>query len=1081
MDGNILNKTFNKVKVNKLINFDIKPDYKVKVSVIVPVCNVQDYLRECLDSIINQSLKEIEIICVNDGSTDNSEAILEEYAEKDSRVKIIDKENAGYGHAMNIGMFMASGEYTGIVESDDFVELNMYHDLYETAKNYLYIDIVKADFCRFSREFGYFSCTEVKLSENIKYYNRVINPLKEKEVFLFPMNTWSGIYKTEFLRAKKIAHNETPGASYQDNGFWFQTFCLAESIVFVDQSYYMNRRNNPNSSVYNSEKVYCICDEYEYIYKFLENNPEIKKEVLGYYWLKKYHNYDFTLNRIAYMYKKEFAQRMQAEFTSSEFNEQVKWRLFTKKEQEDILYLRKDVDLYLDKLDYVALNNSKINVIIVKVGDSVISTFNSVANQNYGKINIICVGKSFNEDEKALFAKDDRTSYIEEEADISELINIAIPMTKGVYLHIVTSGTILNSALYKTAVLRLENDENSAYICAANKRISKNIIVKDYDNFKDALLNDGVVVPANNKFILFASGVSLNNKIFRVDGDFVVKKRLLSCDADGNSPYFVVSTIKNCKKIYVDSNRFIENSYNAVRHDVEKFLHEYAVLSKIIGGGGALLNSFVNLFASQLLHVMSERRENFRWLYDNREEVLDIAAINCHTGDYYFNGYVYDILFEVFKQTKNQELAAIKFNEYLQAIYLTAINRIDYIGYSVDSSDISKARLTGLIEEKDKLIGDYNALLNSLSFRVGRLITFLPRKIRDFIRPYRTENNTNKKLENQLKKIDSLGMQMLERKVMPLVSIVIPMFNGGAYVDRCLRSLENQSYRNIEIICVDDGSTDNTCEITEQHTIADNRISLYRQNHLYAGIARNEGLKHARGKYVIFLDSDDYFERDMIKLMVARAEVVKAEITVCRCRGFDNATEKNIDMKWSVHEKYLPKKCIFKGDELGEYKFMAFMGWAWDKLYLTKFIKKNNLEFQALRSSNDAFFTFTSIVLANRITFLDKILVNQRRNSKTSISQTRTKSWDNCFLAADKMYEEYKLRNIYSKKTERAFCNWFVQFFCWHYKTFDFKTQELLAEKAKEFAKKYNLTDRPKNFYYMQNDFNNFVEIIKSY
>lgn len=1076
MNDKLLNVTFNKVKINKLINFDVNPDYKVKVSVVVPVCNVQDYLRECLDSIVNQTLKEIEIICVNDGSTDNSESILEEYAKKDSRVKIIDKENAGYGHAMNIGMLMASGEYIGIVESDDFIEQNMYRDLYETAKNYLYADIVKADFCRFSSELGYFSSVKVKLSENINYYNRVINPLKEKEVFRFPMNTWSGIYRTEFLRDKEIVHNETPGASYQDNGFWFQTFCLAKSIVFVDHPYYMNRRDNPNSSVYNPAKVYCICDEYEYIYKFLENNPEIKKEVSGYYWLKKYHNYDFTLNRIAYMYKKEFTKRMQSEFTSSEFNEQVEWQLFTKKEKEDILYLKKDADLYLDRLDRVALNHAKLSVIIAKVGEGVIATFNSVANQNYGKIKIICVGNNFNEDEKALFAKDDRTSYIEEEGEISELINRAISMTTGDYLHIVTSGTILNSAMYKTAVMQLKNDEISAYMCAANKRIRKNHVVKDYENFKDSLLRYGANAPANNKFILFASGVSLNNKIFKVDGDFVEKKRLLSCDADGNSPYFVVSTIKKCNKIYVDSSRYVETRLNSVNHDAEKFINEYVSLSELFSGG-VLLNSFVNLFVAQLFYVMTESHENFRWLFANREHVLDIVAFDRNTRDYYFNGYIYDILFEIFRQTEDSNLAADKFDEYLQTTFLTTINKIGYIGDDIETA-VSGNRLKDLMEEKDKLMGDFNALLNSLSFRIGRFITFIPRKLRDFFRPYRTGNNTSRKLENKLNKIDNIGMQMLERKGMPLVSIVIPMFNAEAYVDKCLYSLENQSYKNIEIICVDDGSSDNTCKIVEEHFASDDRISLYRQNHLFAGVARNEGLEHAKGKYVIFLDADDYFERDMIKFMVARAEGAKAEITVCRCRGFDNATDENIDMKWSVHEKYLPKKCIFKGDDLGEYKFMAFMGWAWDKLYLTQFIKKNNLKFQTLRSSNDAFFTFSSIVLADRITFLDKILINQRRNTKTSISQTRTKSWDNCFLAADKMYEEYKALNIYSAKTERAFCNWFVQFFCWHYKTVDFATQELLAKKAKEYAKKYNLMGRPKNFYYMQNDFNNFVEIV---
>lgn len=94
-------------------------DNKVKVSIVVPIYNVEKYLRQCLDSIVNQTLKNIEIICVNDGSTDNSLKIIQEFADKDSRIKIINKENTGYGNSMNIGFDAAIGEYIGIVESDD--------------------------------------------------------------------------------------------------------------------------------------------------------------------------------------------------------------------------------------------------------------------------------------------------------------------------------------------------------------------------------------------------------------------------------------------------------------------------------------------------------------------------------------------------------------------------------------------------------------------------------------------------------------------------------------------------------------------------------------------------------------------------------------------------------------------------------------------------------------------------------------------------------------------------------------------------------------------------------------------------
>ena len=102
-----------------------------KISVIVPVYNAEKYLRQCLDSIVSQTLRDIEIICVNDGSTDASLSILEEYAAKDSRIVVISKPNAGYGHSMNMGLDKATGEYMGIVDADDYILPTMYETLYQ--------------------------------------------------------------------------------------------------------------------------------------------------------------------------------------------------------------------------------------------------------------------------------------------------------------------------------------------------------------------------------------------------------------------------------------------------------------------------------------------------------------------------------------------------------------------------------------------------------------------------------------------------------------------------------------------------------------------------------------------------------------------------------------------------------------------------------------------------------------------------------------------------------------------------------------------------------------------------------------
>jgi len=323
-----------------------------KVSVIIPVYNVEKYLRECLDSVINQTLKDIEIICINDGSTDNSLQILKEYEKKDSRIKIINKENGGYGKAMNIGLDNATGEYIGIVEPDDYIKLDMYEVLYNKAVEND-VDLIKADFYRFvydknNKQILFYN----QLDQSEMFYNKIINPQDNLEVFNFIMNTWSGIYKKSFIDKYNIRHNETPGASFQDNGFWFQTFCRAKRIYFLNTPFYMNRRDNPNSSVFNREKVYAMKEEYDYIRKFLDNNPDLKEKFLGIYQYRRFCNYEFNLKRIDFAYKKLFLETFAQDYQLAYENHEIDESLFPKESLEYLHMLLKNPDSYYRKKLY---------------------------------------------------------------------------------------------------------------------------------------------------------------------------------------------------------------------------------------------------------------------------------------------------------------------------------------------------------------------------------------------------------------------------------------------------------------------------------------------------------------------------------------------------------------------------------------------------------------------------------------------------------------------------------------------------------------------------------------------------------
>ena len=289
----------------------------IKVSVVVPIYNVEVYLEEALNSLKWQTLKEMEFVCINDGSTDGSLEILKRYAAQDPRFVIIDKANGGYGVGMNVGISRARGEYIGILEPDDYVPCQMFEELYQVASEND-LDFVKADFYRFATDAatGNLYMVYNHLDKTGTYYNRLLNPSESPAITKFTMNTWSGIYKRSFLNKYGIRHHETPGASFQDNGFFWQTFMYAERIMFVDKPYYRNRRDNPNSSVCNPRKVYAMNAEYDYIRElFLRPENRERWEIFkGWFNVKRYYNYEFTLGRIDQSFRKDYVNRISSEF-----------------------------------------------------------------------------------------------------------------------------------------------------------------------------------------------------------------------------------------------------------------------------------------------------------------------------------------------------------------------------------------------------------------------------------------------------------------------------------------------------------------------------------------------------------------------------------------------------------------------------------------------------------------------------------------------------------------------------------------------------------------------------------------------
>lgn len=314
-----------------------------KVSIVVPVYNVERYLRQCLDSIINQTLKDIEIICVNDGSTDDSLNILNEYAKKDNRIKIVNKINTGYGNSMNIGFSKATGEYIGIVESDDFAELDMYNKMYNVAIKYS-SEVVMSNFTEFETE----NSTYDVFNENFRgfEYNKVIDPINEKSIFFTKPSIWSGIYKRDFLVENNIVFSETPGASYQDLSFSFKIWASAKKIYLLKDAFIHYRKDNMNSSINSSGKIFCVCDEYGEIDKFLKNMILKDEKLKMLIFSMKFKTYKWNYNRLTSVFQYTFLLRMVSEFKEAMLDNKINNYYLNDSEIREISDIVNNTDKY---------------------------------------------------------------------------------------------------------------------------------------------------------------------------------------------------------------------------------------------------------------------------------------------------------------------------------------------------------------------------------------------------------------------------------------------------------------------------------------------------------------------------------------------------------------------------------------------------------------------------------------------------------------------------------------------------------------------------------------------------------------
>ena len=311
----------------------------------------------------------------------------------------------------------------------------------------------------------------------------------------------------------------------------------------------------------------------------------------------------------------------------------------------------------------------------------------------------------------------------------------------------------------------------------------------------------------------------------------------------------------------------------------------------------------------------------------------------------------------------------------------------------------------------------------------------------------------------------------------PVVSVIVPVYNVEQYLPQCLDSIVNQTLKNIEIICVNDSSTDNSLNILNHYAEKDPRIKVVTQPNGGAGAARNRGLSLAAGKYLSFLDSDDFFEPDMLELAYNKAVCDKADFVVFQSDQYYTDRKEFVSVPWTLREKEIPPYTPFNHRQMTDNIFKVFVGWAWDKLYDREFVEKNHLRFQEQRTSNDMLFVFSGVAVAKRISVVKKVLAHKRRDAKDSLSKTRENSWHCFYDALSALRDRLKSEGLYDE-LEKDYINYALHFSLWNIRTLAEPTRSRLIEKMKsQWFSDLGIAGKSGDYFYNQKEFKEYERL----
>lgn len=986
-----------------------------KISVIIPVYNVEKYIRECLDSIMTQTLTDIEILCIDDGSTDDSLKILQEYAQLDQRFHVEVQENLGPATARNKGLKQATGEFVIFMDADDYYpESDVLETLYQKAKKN-HADICGGELIRFDAEGTQYDDSQYQFAHEgfiqfSDYQNAYAQP---RFMFKRSLLIDNNIFFPELRR-------------YEDPVFFVQAMIKAEKFYAIKKVVYAYRVSHKiinwnlgvvhdtlkglefnlmASNQHNLEKLHIEAADRvntDWFVKLIGKNlncpfiyEQFKKTIQQINW------------SIVPFKPSDLMQKLKIDFKSLP-NPSI-WKKYddicTELERIETTCMKKPIKKKATKTKEIIDQNAKVSVIIpvYNVEKYIEECLNSILNQTLKEIEIICIDDGSTDNSLNIlqeYAQKDKRIHVETQQNQGPAVarNKGLRLATGEFVIFMDSDDLyperdVLETLHTKAI------QNKAQICGG-QLVSFDSTGKTYDNpiyrfNKEGFINyiDYQTDYGYTRF-LFKRSLLINHDIsFPLQRQFEDPVFFVLAMICAYKFYAIQKTVyhyrMNHKKIHWDSDKI---------KDALKGFETNLLLSKQFG-----LNK---------LHAATAQRLKDDWF------AIPIIQNLYHKS--------------VLKQLKK------------------TLGQIDW--------SLVPFRPIELVHKFKKSPKGWQKNLSHLHYKTIR--SYL--RTMDKTTPY---FDSKKKLSSQ-----SLDPALLQSHPGIKVSVIVPVYNVEKYLSKCLDSLLEQTHANLEIICVNDGSRDSSGTILKSYAYKDNRIKIIEQVNQGLSAARNTGLKNATAEYIVFVDSDDWIEPETISYalsaMLANSQTDMVVYGANMVSDDTFATLQQFVNGCLYQQIKLNGKCL-----LNEQLILDTTVMAWNKMYKKSIIDKYHIEFPVGLNYEDNAFFYKYILHTKYVYYINRYLYNylQRPDSIMGrmINKKSTCTADHLKIF-DVIYQHYNELGV-ANKYINLLTNRFELFFRIGYNTCPPETKKKFLKLASFYAKQYDLlADKSKTIRYLR-------------